>query len=384
MRICVHVQPNDAMSAGHDEAGRLTVTLPVANLTDAQQRELANYQTAPGDWPMYDYELPKRPPIHVAGPASAGAADVAAYLDRLAEHRAAKLAAEVQARNAANDAFITAAGTYLATDMRDDHLRLLANEAPTARRELLTPRGVELLDQVRRRESEARAELKQRHDAAQAAADATERAARVAWINAHGSQRLRRLLSEDIEHRALFHKEKAEHARGKLPLGWALLADLPEAVTMDPENSEPETLLLLDLARQSVPGAWLSRFVITTTDGEKHAIEMPVSVQDGYDIVFTFPHSFKVDDDEDDDEDDTAESTVERTIDGAVKAAAAFAASRKRAAADSYATLMRDINAMSTAANVDGREDRAATLAALKEAVNAVAKQHGVEITSIT
>jgi hypothetical protein len=197
------------------------------------------------------------------------------------------------------------------------------------------------------------------------------RAAATVWINNYGSQRLRRLLSEGIEYDALL---QTEHVRSQLPAGWSLLADVPEAETMPAANSEPEALLLLDLARVSVPSATLSRFVMSTTDGEEHVIEMPVAVLNGRDLVFTFPRAFSTAE-EDEDEDETVEGTVEIA-----------AKDSKRAAAGCYQSLLRDIGTMVADANAEGRQDRAATLAGLRQAVNAVAAQHGleVEIESIT
>ena len=376
MRICVYVSPNDAMAAGHDEAGRHIVNLPVADLSDTQKTELANYQASRDSSPLYDYELPQRPPLRVAGPASAGAADVAAYLDRLAEHRATKLVAAAQARQADVEKFVLAARTYLAetaclpADATDAQLDS-AYTAPKLAADYVAcePDVQELYRTLLQRTDDFVTERTRRREAKRQADKAAWRAAAVAWIGEHGSQRLQRLLSEGIEHDALLQTEQTEYARSQLPAGWSLLDDMPEAETMPAANSEPEALLLLDLARVSVPSATLSRFVMSTTDGEEHVIEMPVAVLDGNHVVFTFPREFSTAADDDANDDETVEGTV-----------AVEAVDSKRAAAGCYQSLLRDIGTMAADANAEGRQDRVATLAGLKEAVNAVAAQHGLEI----
>jgi hypothetical protein len=372
MKIRVHVSPNDAMAGGHDNCGSHIVPIAVAELSEKQRAELAHYQSDRESWVMFDYELPKRPPIHVAGPANAGVADVTAYLDRLADHRAAKLAHDKQANSAKIDTFVQAASTYLAetaclpADATDAQLNL-AYTAPKLGADYCAcePDVQELYRTLQQRRDAFFTERTRRREAKRQADRVAWREAAVAWIGKHGSQRLRRLLSEGIEHDALLQAEQTEYARSQLPAGWSLLSDLPQAEQTAPENSEPEALLLLDLARVSMPSATLSRFVMTTTGGEEHVIEMPVAALNGRDLVFTFPRAFS-----------TAEEDEDETVEIAAK-------DFKRAAAGCYQSLLQDINAMVADANAEGRQDRAATLAGLRQAVNAVAAQHGLEVTSI-
>jgi len=83
---------------------------------------------------------------------------------------------------------------------------------------------------------------------------ATERAS---WIGEHGSDRLQRLLAEDIEHDAVYYDERLAADRP----GWRWYRDVPGRID-EPRNPPAEALALLDEARRIVPDAELQYYAI--------------------------------------------------------------------------------------------------------------------------
>jgi hypothetical protein len=98
---------------------------------------------------------------------------------------------------------------------------------------------------VAKAEAEAEAERLAQESEAQIAA---RRAKREAWIAEHGSARLRRLVQEGIEYRAVYRDERLALERP----GWQWLA-IPESDLAEPRNAPEAALALLDEARASVP-----------------------------------------------------------------------------------------------------------------------------------
>lgn len=92
------------------------------------------------------------------------------------------------------------------------------------------------------------------------AAQAAEAAERRAWIEAHGSPRLRRLLAEGIEHLAVYRDERLAVERP----GWCWLDDVDDVDLDEPRNAPEEALDLLDVARATAPDATLAYYVTGT------------------------------------------------------------------------------------------------------------------------
>lgn len=83
-------------------------------------------------------------------------------------------------------------------------------------------------------------------------------AERSAWINQHGSTRLKRMLKEDIECNAVYRDERLAADRP----GWVRLQSLP-GVTKDPRNPPEDSFSLLDEARKVDPESYLQWYVET-------------------------------------------------------------------------------------------------------------------------
>jgi hypothetical protein len=90
-------------------------------------------------------------------------------------------------------------------------------------------------------------------EAAKAAAVEADAAQKRAWIEQHGSPRLRRMLAENIEHGATYRDERLTMERP----GWEWM-DRDEARSMDEPRNPPEAAFaLLDAARATEPAAVL-------------------------------------------------------------------------------------------------------------------------------
>lgn len=107
--------------------------------------------------------------------------------------------------------------------------------------------------------AEREAEVKRKREAEKAALAAEV----AAWIAAHGSERLRRLAEEDIEHQAVYRSERLAL---ELP-GWRFEADVPGG-SREPRNAPSSALELLDAARATVPDAVLVYWVVEHACGE--------------------------------------------------------------------------------------------------------------------
>lgn len=88
-------------------------------------------------------------------------------------------------------------------------------------------------------------------------AKAQETQERAAWIEAHGSRRLRRLLAEGIEHTSVYLAERLAVERP----GWRWQHRTP-GVAEEPRNCPVEAFGLLDEARLTEPQARLVWWVV--------------------------------------------------------------------------------------------------------------------------
>lgn len=106
-------------------------------------------------------------------------------------------------------------------------------------------------------------------DAARAERDRqrkAEAADRAAWIEQHGSDRLKRCVAEGFEHSAIYFDERLAAERP----GWQWYSELP-GVTKDIRNPREEALTLLDRARLTEPSAilrWYESDAEYDDDGE--------------------------------------------------------------------------------------------------------------------
>lgn len=102
------------------------------------------------------------------------------------------------------------------------------------------------------------------------------------WIGEHGSDRLKDLLAESIEHEAVYQDELREWVRSLLPHGWCLDRDFEsnagdaklEYYTVDRNDEEDE----------DSDGETPSKYIWTGC--------LPVSDRYGYKIVFGAPARF--------------------------------------------------------------------------------------------
>lgn len=85
----------------------------------------------------------------------------------------------------------------------------------------------------------------ERQQAARKAAEAAAEDERAAWIEQHGSVRLKRLVKEGIEHKAVYRDERLAKERP----GWRTITSVPGGYE-EPRNPPMAALELLDEARQ--------------------------------------------------------------------------------------------------------------------------------------
>jgi len=127
------------------------------------------------------------------------------------------------------------------------------------------PRIAKRLEAAKERYEEQLRRERAEHAARIAAEDAAKQAAAAekrAWIEAHGSQRLKRLLAEGIEHDAIYRDERLAH---DCP-GWTWEENIcgrgRKYKISEPRNAPEEALDLLDRARQTVPDATLAYYIV--------------------------------------------------------------------------------------------------------------------------
>ena len=139
------------------------------------------------------------------------------------------------------------------------------------------PRITERLEAAKARYEEQMRREKAEREARIAAENAAKQAAIVekrAWIEAHGSPRLKRLLAEGIEHDAVYRDERLAH---DYP-GWTWEEDIcgedgGEYRLCDPRNAPEEALDLLDRARKTVPDAALAYYIVYGNDDDDGIVE---------------------------------------------------------------------------------------------------------------
>lgn len=138
----------------------------------------------------------------------------------------------------------------------------------------------EAKDEANRRNAAHQAEQAEKA-AREQAAEERELFERKAWIEAHGSPRLQRLLKEDIEHGAVYRDERLAKDRP----GWRWGQEVP-GTGDEPRNPPQEAIDMLDEALETLP------------DGEREDVSLV------YWTIGGPSHTSYYDEDEDDDVDD--------------------------------------------------------------------------------
>jgi hypothetical protein len=135
----------------------------------------------------------------------------------------------------------------------------------------------------------ARYEIKEAKKDAEKRAKAEEQAERQAWIRKHGSERLNRLLTEGIEHMAVYRDERLATERP----GWRWESDV-EGGWREPRNPPMEALELLDAARMTLPeeGRGNAELVYWVFEGDRPPCDAcdgeGATAWRGYAVVDTF------------------------------------------------------------------------------------------------
>lgn len=122
----------------------------------------------------------------------------------------------------------------------------------------------------------------------------TQRHERAAWIEAHGSPRLRRLLAEEIEHEAVYRDERLALERP----GWRW-DTITGTQQHEPRNAPDSALDLLDEARKLAPDARLVYWTVDEAPDDEYEDVSRVAVR-GYTCEAKFMGStivFRVDED---------------------------------------------------------------------------------------
>jgi hypothetical protein len=153
--------------------------------------------------------------------------------------------------------------SYLSDDLREFLREIVAREGRLADSYDVTPMLERRVAAITQREQDkaarierervadiARAEATAKEKEAKAAAEQTAKARMIAWINEHGSARLRRCMAEGIECTTAYRDERLAAERP----GWQWDTDGEDGA---PRNPPAEAFELLDEARATAPDAKL-------------------------------------------------------------------------------------------------------------------------------
>lgn len=304
MRIEVYVDPREALRKGLDVCGRQVVDVPAEALSAEDREALASVgaesPTSPGVLAISKSK--PCPSADVAGIKALAAGIITKRAEearREAEREAKKAAdakrcAEAKERVTAETlqkepgelvAIATGMGSAgvgwqvalpsefvpqrLSTskrvmpDMTDPAVKALVAEAQA----LADARNVERREAQERKERES--------EERKIAAIVNYEAERAAWIEAHGSERLKRCVAEEIECDAIYRDERLAAERP----GWGFTQGLPGDYS-DPRNPPEAALDLLDEARKAEPEAELFYW---TMDQEEHARALGMDEDSYYD-----------------------------------------------------------------------------------------------------
>lgn len=296
LAVTVAVDVAEALRRGHAARRQQAIELDVAALSPEDRDLIARYlyegdgNQSPRGWcvgkPYYSYGIMgARGMLQISEPTVDGLLSALREAHALAEHeRDAALAKEEQekAREAAERAAKVAALRSAPADdlvvedryertghrWKVHHLAEEAGRLSEAEAEAERRNAADVAAAEREREEKARQE-------AQAAEE------RAAWIEAHGSPRLKRLVAEGIEHDAVYRDERLALERP----GWRWDRDVPGSAD-DPRNAPMSALELLDEARETDPDAELVYWTVHEEDDEDDDGE-PVMVR-GYTCVAEF------------------------------------------------------------------------------------------------
>jgi hypothetical protein len=273
LKIRLRVNPDAAIRAGRNQAGEVLVTVPL-DLTDQQRETLLSLprdKYSGYDQPEF-FDLatpPKSCPdfygvdIHFQLPAIPDASDQSvktlldAYPGAIETYRRKMQAYAMRCADAA----LTARNPTTHDTKFDEFLPAdMLAELKVVRAELNAE--IEAKRRKQKAEEEARKEsiiqMQMRDDEKK---EKLKRAGE-AWIEEHGSPRLRRLVKEGFEYGAVYRDERLALERP----GWAWEND-PNLSYDPPRNPPQEALDLLDRARESDPECYLRYYKLSVEDG---------------------------------------------------------------------------------------------------------------------
>ena len=140
----------------------------------------------------------------------------------------------------------------------------------------------ELEDRAREEEKAAKARAAEEARKAEEDAKSRRKAERIAWINAHGSARLRRCQAENIEHGAIYADERLAAERP----GWLWWSDVP-GDDSEPRNPNEAAFAMLDEARKTAPDAKLV-YVASEAETDDETGEETKPAEYGYAALASF------------------------------------------------------------------------------------------------
>ena len=280
--VRIIVDRDSAIRAGRAEYGPTYVEVDPSSLSPDQREELircpvfrtelnsgyisyADPYKVSDPWNNQDLTLPPVP--------DASMASLATLLDA----RPAALAAYEEAFRAHVVDCIEKALSVPLEEWPHDHVPGLYGAFRVRKAVEADPRITERLEAAKARYEEQMRREKAEREARIAAENAAKQAAiaeKRAWIEAHGSPRLKRLLAEGIEHDAVYRDERLAH---DYP-GWTWEEDIcgedgGEYRLCDPRNAPVEALDLLDRARKTVPDAALAYYIVYGNDDDDGIVE---------------------------------------------------------------------------------------------------------------
>ena len=260
IKIRIEIDRTAAVLAGYTKAGTVDVEIP-KELTPAQRETLVTLNRAVSSNYVYDLTTDGvRSVADPKGPTYGG--DLHPTLPVAADGSAATIGALLDAFPAAVEAYRAQVKEYLRQEVQKgietgkwlaEDLLNRADPSLVARyREVAAEREEKARADREAKQAKAKAERLAKR-AREEAAEAEKKANIAAWIEAHGSPRLRRLLKEGFDLDAVYRDERLAIERP----GWVLGSP---GDTEDPRNAPTAALDMLDEARKTEPAARLQYF----------------------------------------------------------------------------------------------------------------------------
>lgn len=276
MKVAYFIHKEDALRAGQDRHGRIVVEVSAASLTPAQREELAQW----GREKDVDFEIGRWNFIngnryYDPHPTEVSEAQAIKLIDESAAARAAHMAAreeerreEERRRAEGRKADLSKpAESWISKTMSLKvggrwivgwELGGLYRDDPD-----FAPVRAEAQRIAEERNAALIAEEEERQRVERENGE-REEAERLAWIESHGSARLRRCVEEEIEHGAIYRSERLALERP----GWEFYDQIPGTLD-DARNPPAKAFELLDEARLCDPDATLEYLVTEDETGDE-------------------------------------------------------------------------------------------------------------------